>query len=179
MQKIFRRIDPDLLSIFALLAFGLVAYSNSFNAVFQYDDFHHILKNEALLDLTDLSRIFHYGKGRFLPYLTLAFNHRISKFDPISYHTFNFFVHYSAALFLYFLVLELCKTPTIEGAQLTSASFANRIGHLHYPESREHGRNVLSGHTLLLCEGAQGLGTAGCPRVFNSHWGCCRMCCLF
>mgnify|MGYP001813782420 FL=1 len=118
MQKIFRRIDPDLLSIFALLAFGLVAYSNSFNAVFQYDDFHHILKNEALLDLTDLSRIFHYGKGRFLPYLTLAFNHRISKFDPISYHTFNFFVHYSAALFLYFLVLELCKTPTIQGAQL-------------------------------------------------------------
>jgi tetratricopeptide (TPR) repeat protein len=118
MQKIFRRIDPDLLSILALLAFGLVAYSNSFNAVFQYDDFHHILKNEALLDLTDLSRIFHYGKGRFLPYLTLAFNYRISKFDPISYHTFNFFFHFSAAIFLYFLVLELCKTPTIQGAQL-------------------------------------------------------------
>ena len=118
MQKIFRRIDPDLLSILALLALGLVAYANSFNGVFQYDDFHHILKNEALFDLTDLSRIFHYGKGRFLPYLTLALNYKISKFHPISYHTFNFFVHYSAAIFLYFLVLEICKTPAIQSAQL-------------------------------------------------------------
>ena len=118
MQKIFRRIDSDLLSILALLAFGLVAYSNSFNAVFQYDDFHHILKNEALLNLTDLGRIFHYGKGRFLPYLTLAINYKISKFDPIGYHIFNFFIHYIAAIFLYFLFLEILDTPAMQEVEL-------------------------------------------------------------
>ena len=118
MKKNSRGVDPDLISILALLAFGLVAYSNSFTAAFQYDDFHHILRNEAFFDLTDLSRIFHYGKGRFLPYLTLAFNYRISKFDPISYHTFNFFIHYVAAIFLYFLFLEICKTPAMQGLQL-------------------------------------------------------------
>jgi tetratricopeptide (TPR) repeat protein len=118
MKKNSRGVDPDLISILALLAFGLVAYSNSFTAAFQYDDFHHILRNEAFFDLTDLSRIFHYGKGRFLPYLTLAFNYKISKFDPISYHIFNFFVHYIATIFLYFLFLEIVDTPAMQGVEL-------------------------------------------------------------
>jgi len=118
MQKIFRRIDPDLILVLTLLVFGLVAYSNSFAGSFQYDDRLHILRNEAFTDLTDVSKIYHYGKGRFLPYLTLAFNYKISKFDPISYHTFNFFIHYVAAIFLYFLLLEIFKTPGMQGLQL-------------------------------------------------------------
>jgi tetratricopeptide (TPR) repeat protein len=125
MQKDFRRIDPDLILVLTLLVFGLVAYSNSFTAAFQYDDFLHILRNEALVDLTDLSRIFHYCKGRFLTYLTLAINYRISKFDPTSYHTFNFFIHYFAAIFLYFLFLEVWKTPAMQGLELKPA---NRAG---------------------------------------------------
>jgi tetratricopeptide (TPR) repeat protein len=118
MQKIYKRVDPDFISILSLLAFGLVAYSNSFTAPFHYDDFLHILRNEALVDLSDLSRIFHYCEGRFLTYLTLAINYRISKFDPISYHIFNFFIHYFAAIFLYFLFLEVWKTPAMQGSEL-------------------------------------------------------------
>ena len=125
MKKNSRGIDPDLISILALLAFGLVAYSNSFNAAFQYDDLHHILSNKAFLDLTDLGRIFHYGKGRFLPYLSLAINYRISKFDPVSYHIFNFFVHYIATIFLYFLFLEIVDTPAMQGVEL---KLSKRIG---------------------------------------------------
>ena len=125
MKKNSKGVDPDLISILALLAFGLVAYSNSFTAAFQYDDFHHILRNEAFFDLTDLSRIFHYGKGRFLPYLSLAFNYKISKFDPISYHIFNFFVHYIATIFLYFLFLEIVDTPAMQGVEL---KLSKRIG---------------------------------------------------
>ena len=118
MQKDFRRIDPDLILVLTLLVFGLVAYSNSFTGAFQFDDRLHILRNEAFTDFTNVSKIYHYGKGRFLPHLTLAFNYKISKFDPISYHTFNFFIHYIAAIFLYFLFLEMCKTPAMQGVQL-------------------------------------------------------------
>lgn len=117
MQKDFRRIDPDLILLLTLLVFGLVAYSNSFTGAFQFDDRLHILRNEAFTDFTNVSKIYHYGKGRFLPHLTLAFNYKISKFDPISYHTFNFFIHYIAAIFLYFLFLEMCKTPAIQGVE--------------------------------------------------------------
>ena len=117
MQKKSRVIDPDLLYILALLAFGLVAYSNSFTAAFQYDDALHILDNQALVDLTNVSRIYHYCPERFLSYLTLAINYRISKFDPISYHIFNFFIHYIAAVFLYFLFVELWKTPSLQRSE--------------------------------------------------------------
>jgi hypothetical protein len=72
MQKVFRRIDPDLILVLTLLVFGLVAYSNSFTGAFQFDDRLHILRNEAFTDFTNVSKIYHYGKGRFLPHLTLA-----------------------------------------------------------------------------------------------------------
>ena len=125
MQKNSRRVDPDLISILALLAFGLIAYSNSFTAAFQYDDFLHILSNEALLDLTDLSRIFNYTRERFLPYLSLAINYRISKFDPIGYHIFNFFIHYIATIFLYFLFIEILDGPAMQGLE---PGLSKRVG---------------------------------------------------
>jgi tetratricopeptide (TPR) repeat protein len=118
MKKVFNRIDPDLILVLTLLVFGLVAYSNSFTGSFQFDDRLHILRNEAFTDFTNVSKIYHYDKGRFLPHLTLALNYKISKFDPISYHTFNFFIHYIAAIFLYFLFLEICKTPAIQSVEL-------------------------------------------------------------
>jgi tetratricopeptide (TPR) repeat protein len=127
MQNNSKRVDPDLLYILALLAFGLIAYSNSFTAAFQYDDALHILRNEALIDLTNVSRIYYYCPARFLTYLTLAINYKIGKFDPISYHTFNFFIHYIAALFLYFLFLEIWKTPALQNVDLR---FSSRIGAL-------------------------------------------------
>ena len=125
MQENSRRVDPDLISILALLAFGLIAYSNSFTAAFQYDDFLHILRNEALLDLTDLSRIFNYTRERFLPYLSLAINYRISKFDPIGYHIFNFFIHYIATIFLYFLFIEILDGPAMQGLE---PGLSKRVG---------------------------------------------------
>jgi tetratricopeptide (TPR) repeat protein len=127
MQKTSRVVDPDLLYILALLAFGLIAYSNSFTAAFQYDDGLHILDNQALVDLTNVSRIYHYCPERFLTYLTLAINYEIGKFDPVSYHTFNFFIHYIAALFLYFLFLEIWKTPAMQNVDLR---FSSRVGAL-------------------------------------------------
>ena len=125
MQENSRRVDPDLISILALLAFGLIAYSNSFTAAFQYDDFLRILRNEALLDLTDLSRIFNYTRERFLPYLSLAINYRISKFDPIGYHIFNFFIHYIATIFLYFLFIEILDGPAMQGLE---PGLSKRVG---------------------------------------------------
>ena len=125
MQKNFNRIDPDLILVLTLLVFGLVAYSNSFTGTFQFDDRLHILRNEAFTDFTNVSKIYHYGKGRFLPHLTLALNYEISKFDPISYHIFNFFIHYIAAIFLYFLFLEICRTPAIQVVEL---NYPERLG---------------------------------------------------
>ena len=118
-------MDPDFISILILLVFGLVAYSNSFTASFHLDDTPHIILNEAIHDLTDLGSIFNYSKERFLPYLTLAINYSLSQHNPTSYHTVNFFIHYFAAIFLYFLFLEIWKTPIMRGVEL---DFSKRVG---------------------------------------------------
>ena len=125
MQAIFKRVDSDLPPILALLLFGLIAYSNSFISSFHYDDILHILRNSAIVDLADVNKIYRYCPERFLTYLTLAINYRIGKFDPIGYHIFNFFIHYIAAVFLYFLFLEIWKTPAMQNGDL---GFPVRLG---------------------------------------------------
>ncbi len=111
MAKSSRSPDPDFIAVLLLLALGIIAYANSFIASFHFDDFRSIVENDALFDFTDLARIYTYCKERFLTYFTLAINYKISGFDTTSYHIFNFFIHYFAALFLYFLFIESWKTP--------------------------------------------------------------------
>ena len=106
--------DLDLPYILALLIFALVAYSTTFSTSFFLDDFSHIVENKAIRDLHDLSTIFGYCKERFLIYFTLAANYHFSRLEPMSYHIFNFFIHYTASIFLYVLFIELLKTPAME-----------------------------------------------------------------
>ena len=118
MSKLSKRTDPDFISILILLALGLIAYSNSFLASFHFDDLTRILKNEAIFDLTNIGRIYSYCEARFLTYLSLAANYRVSKFDTTSYHIVNFFIHYFAALLVYFLFIETWKTPAMKGSEV-------------------------------------------------------------
>ena len=106
--------DLDLPYILALLVFGLLAYSTTFTTTFFFDDIPRIVKNEAIRNLHDLGTIFGYCKERFLIYLTLAANYRLSRLEPMSYHIFNFFIHYVASIFLYLLFIELLKTPAMQ-----------------------------------------------------------------
>ncbi len=115
IHKLLRSFDPDLISILVLLAFGLLAYSNSFLASFHYDDLTHIAKNDAISDLGNVARIYFYCKERFLTYLTLALNYKLSALDPITYHVFNFFIHYIAACFIYFLFRDTWETVAMKG----------------------------------------------------------------
>jgi hypothetical protein len=78
MLRLSKRIDPDFVAILVLLTLGLIAYSNSFLTTFHYDDFTRIIENDAIFDLSNLGRIYSYCKQRYLTYLTLAINYKIS-----------------------------------------------------------------------------------------------------
>ena len=118
MKRSSRHFDPDLLCLLLLLAFALIAYADSFDATFHYDDITRIVENDAIFDLANVGRIYSYCKERFLTYFTLALNYKIGKLDPTGYHIFNFFIHYLAALFLYFLFMETLKTPAMSKVDL-------------------------------------------------------------
>jgi len=124
MKRLSRRFDPDLACLLLLLAFALTAYANSFNAAFHYDDITRIVENDAIVDLANVGRIYSYCKERFLTYYTLALNYKINKLEPTNYHIFNFFIHYLAALFLYFLFMETLKTPAMKEVDL---GFSKRV----------------------------------------------------
>ncbi len=127
-QDSSNHVSSDLLYILLLLFLGLLAYANSFFASFYLDDYTNILRNEVVFDLSNFKRIFEHCPERFLTYLTLAINYRIGGEDPLTYHIFNFFIHFSAALFLYLLAREICNTPALRTSRLNlqknTAAFA-------------------------------------------------------
>jgi tetratricopeptide (TPR) repeat protein len=118
-HRISEYLSSDLTYVLILLLFGLVAYENSFFASFYLDDVRHILENGAIVDLSNIGAIFSYSRQQFLPYLTLAINYEIGGLNPLTYHIFNFFIHYGAAVFLYLLSLETWNTPAMQGASPT------------------------------------------------------------
>jgi len=115
-QRLSECISSDLTYVLSLLVLGLIAYENSFLASFYLDDLRHILQNEAIVDLSNIGAILSYGRESFLPFLTLAINYEIGGLNPLSYHIFNFFIHYTAAIFLYFLCVETWNTPAMQDA---------------------------------------------------------------
>jgi tetratricopeptide (TPR) repeat protein len=87
-----------LISIF--LIFGLVAFHNSFQAPFVFDDVRGVLENDNIRTLWPPLAPFR-GTSRPLVQFSLALNFAISGFSVWSYHALNLLIHVTAALTLF------------------------------------------------------------------------------
>lgn len=108
-----RFLVPAGLALLAALV--LLAYSNSTGNAFALDDSHSIEQNAAIrsLDAASLRRFFTDLSAfsalpanwdyRPLLLVTYAINHRLSGYDPVSWHWFNIALHWIAAAGLFFL----------------------------------------------------------------------------
>jgi tetratricopeptide (TPR) repeat protein len=95
-----------------IVAAGSIAYANSGNGVFVFDDFRSIVNNEHL------RQPLHYwhwilASGRPIVMATLAANYRISGLNVWSYHAFNLGVHIAAALVVYGLIRRTLLLPEL------------------------------------------------------------------
>lgn len=88
--------------LFALVA---VAYGNTLDHAFQYDDVNQILKKPWVRDTDKISEFLLNPAVRPVVILSFNLNHVISGFDVWSYHVFNILVHLGVVLMLYRLVL--------------------------------------------------------------------------
>ena len=87
----------------AIFILALCAYSNSFEADFHYDDYHQIVKNEHIRELSNIPSFFQEGSSatyltanegyRPLLYSSFALNYRFGLYDVRGYHIFNFLLH--------------------------------------------------------------------------------------
>ena len=89
-----------------IAAFTILAYSNTFEAPFIFDDAINIVGNASLLNRSSFWEILTPPEGtgvagRPVVNLSLAFNYAISADNTWSYHLFNLAVHILAALSLF------------------------------------------------------------------------------
>ncbi|MBI5633805.1 MAG: tetratricopeptide repeat protein [Nitrospirae bacterium] len=105
--------------ILLIVILGLLAYSNTFNVPFQWDDKALIADNPLVKDLgyfLEPSKAKDYSEyslflRRYISFLTFALNYKIHGLDVMGYHVVNITIHILSALLVYILVILTFRTP--------------------------------------------------------------------
>jgi hypothetical protein len=129
----FSALDKPVFHLAVIALLGLLAYSNTFDAPFTFDDFKNIGENPIIKDLNHFiepstAEGYHkYAalKSRYVGYLTFALNYRAHGLDVRGYHAVNLAIHIVNALLLYWLVLLTFRTPFMKDSRLKD--YAGRI----------------------------------------------------
>ena len=110
-----RALDRPVFYLVLIALLGLVAYSNTFDVPFQWDEKEFIVNNPVVKDLSHFRNPFKtdspHLKNRYIGYLTFALNYRLHGLDVKGYHVVNIAIHFLNALLVYFLVLLTFRTP--------------------------------------------------------------------
>lgn len=125
----FPRIS--LLHLTVIFILGFVAYSNTFDVPFQWDDkFKFLKENPVVKDLSyfldpakanDLPQ-YEAFKGRYFGYLTFALNYKIHGLDVWGYHAVNLAIHILNSFLVYAFVLLAFSTPSFKNASFPDSS---------------------------------------------------------
>lgn len=105
--------------IFLIFCIGIIAYSNSFNAPFAFDDYDNIVDNPIIknlhnfVDSSSVTKLEKYGifKSRYIGFLTIALNYQLNGIDVTGYHIVNLAIHICNAILVYWLVILTFRTP--------------------------------------------------------------------
>jgi protein O-mannosyl-transferase len=115
---------PDLLMIsfqplikkYAILlitVIGIIAYINSFNNTFQFDDGYHIVDGAKIKNIHNVLTSSHWKAigDRPLAFFTLAVNYKLNELDVTGYHIVNLLFHVLAGFIAFLLTLEILSLP--------------------------------------------------------------------
>jgi tetratricopeptide (TPR) repeat protein len=127
-----RRVGPSgrrraLLGLAVPLALGVLAYSNSLDGQFVFDDVPSIVENPVVHDLGSFAP---GGDGhvsrptRTVGYLSFALNYRIGGLEVTGYHAVNLGIHLASAALVFALVLLTFRTPRLASSPLARSSHA-------------------------------------------------------
>jgi Flp pilus assembly protein TadD len=115
--------DFLLLHSLIIILLGSLAYSNTFNAPFVFDDNINIIHNTivkdfryfsdpSLIDTVTKNKELLYGfKNRTVGYFTFALNYKAHGLNVFGYHLVNLLIHIANALLVYQLVILTFSTP--------------------------------------------------------------------
>ena len=115
-----------------ILVIAILAYSNSFDSPFQWDESDFIVNNPVVRNLgnfwapsqakgidPDYSM---FLRTRYVGYLTFALNYQLHGFQVPGYHIFNMAVHILNAILVYLFMRLTFQTPFLTGSPLKERS---------------------------------------------------------
>ena len=121
-------LHQPFLHYFLIAVIAILAYSNTFQSPFQWDENDFIVRNPIVKNLEYFltpSRAKEFDpdlyislKTRFMGYLTFALNYKVHGFDVLGYHLFNLTIHILNAILVYLFTLLTFKTPFLRGSPI-------------------------------------------------------------
>jgi len=119
-------IHKKIFWFIAILVLGVIAYSNSFQGTFVFDDFPLIVENLEIRQNSPLEDLFRNSRRPFV-YLTLAFNYRLNHLNPLGYHLFNLLIHLGTGLIFFRLLHRILLTKNLKTKYQSDAVWLSGI----------------------------------------------------
>jgi tetratricopeptide (TPR) repeat protein len=110
----------------AVALLGLLAYGNSLQGAFVFDDVQQVQDNLAIRDLGEylLETPGHLAPpNRFVSYLSFALNYQLGGLAVRGFHLVNLLVHLGNALLVFGLVLLAFRTPRLRESRVAGHAF--------------------------------------------------------
>ncbi|MEI6764016.1 MAG: tetratricopeptide repeat protein [Bacteroidota bacterium] len=102
-----------ILSFILIVLTGIIAYRNSFNCGFHFDDVFNIVENGAIRRLSDINSWWNYVPSRPFGTFTFVLNYHFNQLDVWGYHLVNLIIHISNALLVWWMLLLIFSSPAM------------------------------------------------------------------
>jgi tetratricopeptide (TPR) repeat protein len=109
-----KSIPWSLISILLICLVGVIAYSNSFDCSFHFDDVPNIGENIAIRNLSDVEAWWGFYPSRPIGYLSFALNYHFHRLDVWGYHLVNLAIHIVNGVLVWWLVMLTMTTPVMK-----------------------------------------------------------------
>jgi Tfp pilus assembly protein PilF len=114
-----------LLQLLLIITCGFLAYANTFNMSFNFDDVSAVLGNPDVKRMEGFADPLKFPGNRIVGVLSFALNYKISGFNVFGYHLVNLLIHIGNALLVYALVAATFRTPALSGNRAEQGSVGN------------------------------------------------------
>src|SRR3990167_2150488 len=101
----------SIFSVFLICLAGSLAYSNSLNGIFVFDDHSYIENNPAIYDLFNFKAITQFHPSRPFGTYTFALDYSVWGLNPFGYHLTNLLIHLMTSLLVWCFLTMILSTP--------------------------------------------------------------------
>jgi tetratricopeptide (TPR) repeat protein len=114
-----RKFPWRLISVIFICLMGAIAYSNSFDCSFHFDDTPNIEDNITIRNLSNVKAWWVFYPSRPIGYLSFALDYHFHKLDVWGYHLVNLAIHIVNAVLVWWLVMLTMATPVMKAQPIS------------------------------------------------------------